>query len=172
MRSLRVLALRKNKKTKAMTTEEGELEKVKGYLQDIRADFCLTYRGTENENRRELHWIRAMSFASKTCADCSELAAKYYALATHRWEQQQSAILEEKKGTGGTPWFGFGIPTGVVTTFPANAQGERWWTVIVVSYTAPQNGYVVVTRIPAKESRDCRKCIIDVQAIIHSLVRK
>jgi hypothetical protein len=146
-----------------MITDEEKLGNVKAYLQDFRADFCLVYRGTEN---KEVHWIRPMSYASETCVDCAELATKYVALATHRWQEKQSLILEEKKGTESIPWLGLLIPTGEPTSFPANALGERWWTVIVVSGTTPQLGYVIVTRIPAKDSKDCRKCILDIQAII------
>jgi hypothetical protein len=146
-----------------MITDEEKLGNVKAYLQNLRADFCLVYRGTEN---KEVHWIRPMSYASETCADCAELATKYLALATHRWQEKQSAILEEKKGTEGIPWFGFETPMGNLTSFPANSLGERWWTVIVVSGTTPQLGYVIATRIPAKEPNECRKCILDIQAIV------
>jgi hypothetical protein len=150
-----------------MINEEEKLGNVRAYLQNLRADFCLVYRGTENKEDRKLQWIRAMSYASETCADCAELATKYLALATHRWQEKQSAIVEEKIGTRvGTTWFGFETATGDLTSSPANPVGERWWHVIVVSGTTPQLGYVIATRIPAKEPNDCRKCILDIQAII------
>lgn len=150
-----------------MINEEEKLGNVKAYLQKLRADFCLIYRGTESEEGREVHWIRPVSFASKTCADCAELATRYLALATHRWKEKQSAIVEEKIGTGvGATWFGFETATGDLTSSPANPVGERWWHIIVVSGTTPQLGYVIATRIPAKEPNDCRKCILDIQAIV------
>lgn len=148
------------------TEKEKKLEAIWRFLGDRTTDFYLIYSGGEDEYSSELKWIKASSWRLKSRENCNKLAAQYHALATHCYEQKQDKILENKKGSQGIPWFGGKIPTGEVTTYPANSLGQRWWHIVIASGAVHKAGYVIVARVAAKEPKELRKYIADIQAIL------
>jgi hypothetical protein len=159
-----------------MSVKDKRLEKAGRLLWDQGADFLLAYCEKDRETDHELKWTLAWSLASKAREDCEKLAAKYHALATHCYQRKHEIIIEEMIDPLNGKWTPIGPVKGRLMRAllgnledfktPANSIGQRWWQFVIASGPTRDAGCVIVARVAAKDEKEVRKYISDVQAIM------
>jgi hypothetical protein len=153
-----------------MITDDEKLERIREFLSGRLADFVLVYRVEKSKAGPELKWIKAASLDIKDCEDCEELAAKYQEIATYSYKIRRNMMLEEyqlNQDTQTRIWHGLSVATGKnKVPAPTNSLGQRWWHLVIGAGATRKAGYVIVTRVAAKNLTDLRKCIAEIQSII------
>jgi hypothetical protein len=161
-----------------MSVHDERLEKAGRLLWEQRAHFLLAYCEKDREADHELKWTLAWSQASKAREYHEKLAAKYHAFATHYYQRKRDKIFEEVIDPLNGKWTTIGPVTGKLMRAllgnlddiktPANSIGQRWWQLVIASGATHNAGYVIVTRVAAKDAKEVRKYITDIQAIMSS----
>ena len=153
-----------------MITEDEKLERIREFLTSRAAEFVLVYRVKKSEAGPELRWIRAASLNIKAREDCDALAAKYQEIATHSYETKQNMMLEEyqlNQSTQTRLWLGLSVAAGKnKVPAPTNSLGQRWWQLVIGAGATRKAGYVIVTRVAARNLIDLRKDIAEIQSIV------
>jgi hypothetical protein len=161
-----------------MSVEDEKFERLKDYLWGRTCNFCIVYRANEvgtvqHGNKREpiveLKWCAAFSMKKRTPAENDELGAKYHAAAFHCYEHNRNLILNENLPGANSRtqlWHGLSIRLGSKNPVPANSLGQRWWHLVVGSGATRKAGFVVVTRLAAKEDKE----LLDHVAMIQNIM--
>jgi hypothetical protein len=159
-----------------MSVKDERLEKAGMLFWEQRADFLVAYCEKDKETDHELKWRLAWTLASKAREDCERLAAKYHAFATYYYKRKRDKIFEEVIDPLNGKLTTIGLGTGKLMRAlmgtledietPANAIGQRWWQLVIASGATRNAGYVIVTRVAAKDANEARKYITDIQAIM------
>jgi hypothetical protein len=152
-----------------MNTENERFEKLNDFLWKCPCDFCMVYRVKKNPTDLKLKWCKAISLNKQNHEGYEKLAAKYQKVAEHCYQHKRNLILKENlpsATSSSQDWCGLKIPVGAIDNPPpANSIGKRWWHLVVGSGIVRDTGYIIVTRIAAKEANEVRDCIKQLERI-------
>jgi hypothetical protein len=149
-----------------MSINAETFHKIKCYLWECPADFWVVYTKMEREAKTKLKFHLAASSTSPTRQGCERLAAKYLALATICFRHRRNRMLSEftiLETLQSFHWFGLVKPKANTSV---NSFGRRWWHLVICSGAVGDAGYTIVTRVAAKDRKELRKYIADVQTIV------
>lgn len=143
------------------------------YLWQFPADFCLIYRKPKSWWRSDLNLRSATSLSYKSLQDCEESGNKYRLLASDCYRQSLDMVIEELVDPSSKGWISVRAwkarifkALKIRTPTPANSNGQRWWQLVVASGPTRKAGYVIVTRVAARNIAELRQCIKGIQAIM------
>jgi hypothetical protein len=132
--------------------------------------FCVVYTNKVTEPNERLRWIKALSPDKKTHEEYNQLAATYLELALDCYERSRVLILKEVPSEPDSPsevWNGLRLVSDPAKAeYPANAQGQRWWHVVIAAGATRDAGYVIIGRIAAKAENEVHDCIARIQDIM------
>lgn len=161
-----------------MTIDDEKFERLKNFLWGCTCNFCIVYRanevgvvkqGKKQEPIIELKWCGAFSMKKRTPSENDELGALYHEAAWYCYEHNRNLILNENLPRANSKtqrWHGLSIRIGRRDPTPANSLGQRWWHLIVGSGATRKAGFVVVTRVAAKEAKELQDYVTRIQQIM------
>ena len=142
------------------------------YLWNYPADFCLVYRKAKSWGR-SLNLRGAFSHRYKSQHDGEKSGEEYRLLATDCYYRRRDRIIEEMLNPRSNTWKSVEVSKGrlfkalrILTPTPANSVGKRWWQLVVASGPTRDAGYVIVTRVAARDATELHQCIKGIQEIM------
>jgi hypothetical protein len=161
-----------------MNTEDEKIERLKDFLWACPCNFCIVYQanqvglvkqGNQSEIMIELKWCGAFSMKKRTAGENDELGAQYHEAALHCYENNRNLMINENMPMANSKtqrWHGLSIRIGTRSPTPANSRGQRWWHLIVGSGATRKAGYVIVTRVAAKDAKELQDRVDTIQQIM------
>lgn len=154
-----------------MNSENEKFEKLRQFLSNYPADFCLVYRRKTTIVGLKLKWCKAASSDNKPHEEYDKLAATYQEIALNSYRHRRNFVIKETPRRGNSKaqrWCGIDILVPIEldrNPLPANSLGHRWWQLVVGAGATRDADYVIVARVAAKEAKEVHDCIAGIQRL-------
>jgi hypothetical protein len=148
--------------------DEKRFERLKDYLSTLPAYFVLVYRRRFSVIVPRLKWCKAVARPLRTHEGYDKLAARYKMAAVYAYSNRRNLILQENLPSANPKrreWCGFRVPRELNPP-PLNALGQKPWHLVVGSGATCSAGYVIVTRLLAKDEQELSSCFAKINEIM------
>jgi hypothetical protein len=150
--------------------DEEKFEYVRRFLATLNVDLIMAYCPKDPPNQHQLKWCRSASaLDSRNREDYNAAAAHYYSVAKTCFDHRKNLIRMEYVAVDrAIRHFGIIFRKAKPRPGPANANGQRWHTLVIGAGPIRDAGYVLVARIAVKKPRELKACIGQINKIFNA----